>query len=259
MNALELENVYIGNDERFSLSNVSIHMERGELCAVVGENGAGKSTFLDVVSGLCQPHRGRVRLFGKNMDSMSAIQRARQISSLGQNPTTWLEQNVRAYIGQGFVARRGPGKLLDSECHNAIEKIASEFAIQHLLDRSTGRVSGGELRRIQIARCLLDEEADVFVLDEPLSGVDIKHQASVCESLKRRAARGHLVCFSVHDLGYAYDVADRIVALKEGRIVANGPPVQTLTSTKIQETFGVSGAIEKGERGQKSVLRLGPL
>ena len=259
MSALELENIYVGENERFALSDVSIHLESGELCAIVGENGAGKSTFLDVVSGLCRPRKGRVRLFGKNIESLSAIERARQVSSLGQNPTLWLEQNVRAYIGQGFVARRGPGKLLDQQCHNAIEKIASEFVIQHLLDRSTGRVSGGELRRIQIARCLLDEEADVFVLDEPLSGVDIKHQASVCEALKRRAAQGHLVCFSVHDLGCAYDVANRIVALKDGRVVANGPPDQTLTPTKIEETFGISGEIEKGDRGRQSVLRVGAL
>ena len=256
MSGLQLRNLQVGHDDNWVLSDVSVDAANGELCAVVGENGAGKSTLLDVIAGLRRPHTGSARLLGFDLQALSPAERATRISSLGQNPTLWLQQNVRAYIGQGLVAQRGPGRLLDAHAHDVIEKIASEFSIQHLLQRSTGQVSGGELRRIQIARCLVNDQVDAYVLDEPLSGVDIRHQGAVCTALKRRAERGHFVCFSVHDLGCAYDFANRVLALKKGRLIADGPPAEALTPAKIEEIFGIEGELDAGAQGRQSVLRL---
>lgn len=256
MNTLQIQGVHQAHGSRPILQDISLRACGGELCAIVGENGAGKSTLLDAISGLSQPRQGRVLLDEQDIYVWSSTARALRISSLGQNPALWLAQNVTSYIGQGLAARRGAGKLLDAESRDAVESIAKEFDVHHLLTRSTNEISGGELRRVQIARSLVDEKVQLVVLDEPLAGVDIKHQTSVCDALRRRARAGQLIVFSVHDVGVAYDFADRVIALRSGKMIANGPPAETLTSTCIEAVFGIRGVVEPGRDGSRSVLRM---
>ena len=210
---------------------------------VVGENGAGKSTFLEALAGLLPLAQGTVHLHENPLAMFSPRTRAQHISSIGQSPPAIGGLRVVERIGHGLTARRGTHVFLDRHALDAIEDVARELQLESLLDRDLESLSGGERARVEIARALVDRNADVVILDEPLASVDVRHRATVIGALKRRATLGAAVIASVHDLSAAFTAADVVIALKEGHIVRSGPPATVLTEDGLHEIFGVRGRI----------------
>lgn len=213
----------------------------GELVAVVGENGAGKSTLLDVLAGVLVPATGTVVLDGVPLAQLSPRERARRIASLGQHPPQCDELSVEERIAQGLAPRRGPA-LLDEATRARARAVAEELGLVEHLATPLGALSGGFRRRAHVARALVDAEAKAILVDEPHAGVDLAQQGLVSQALLRRARQGQLVIFSVHDLAVALQCADRIVGLRQGAVVLDGPTADTLTPEAIERLYGVRGA-----------------
>lgn len=236
------------------LDDVSLTVRAGELTVLVGENGAGKSTLLDRVAGLSAPDLGQVTLDGARLDRLPPRERARRVASCAQSAPAPPDLTVAARIGQGLAPRRGFSSLLDGEARTAVRGVAEELGVEALLERRLETLSGGELRRVQVARALVDDQALAYILDEPHAGVDVRHQPLVSEALRRRARAGRIVVASVHDLAVALELADRVVGLRSGAIVVDGPPEEALDREAIRAVFGVAGEIVRAPSGGRTIL-----
>lgn len=216
----------------------------GAVTALVGGNGAGKSTLLDLFAGVLVPTEGALALHGQDLRTLRPLDRAQRIASIGQMAPVIAGIDVATRIAHGLAARRGPDAFVDDGTLNDIARVAESLGINSsLLDRSLDALSGGERARVEVARALIDTEADVVLLDEPLAGVDVRHRMPVVHALRSRADRGAAVIASFHDLGYASLAADHVVALRDGRCVASGPPSVVLGEESLEEIFGVKGRV----------------
>ena len=245
------------------LHDVTLDLGPG-LTVVIGENGAGKSTLLDVLAGILAPSSGTVSLcesehaaddaagaqdslvmgaaHDADLRTLSPRQRARRIASLGQesidHDTTVLER-----IAQGLAPRRGSGALVDDLARVKVLAIARALGVDALLERDVDQLSSGQRRRVDVARALVDDEAACVIVDEPHAAVDIKHQGMVSLALVERARAGTIVIVSVHDLGIAATIADRIIGLRDGRVVVDDGGEAALTSASVELLYGVTGAL----------------
>jgi iron complex transport system ATP-binding protein len=217
---LRLVDLVVNGRDRPRLQVDALTLSPG-ITVVVGKNGAGKSTLLDVVAGVLPPASGQVRLDDDLVFLMAPATRARRIASLGQRPRAapWLLVSER--IAQGLIPRCGVGASSSPAVRSAVVAIAARLGIEAELDRPLVDLSGGQQQRAHIARSLVDEEASVVVLDEPMSGLDESGAAMVARLLQARAQAGVVVVVSVHDLGLAASLAGRVLGIEAGAIVVD--------------------------------------
>jgi iron complex transport system ATP-binding protein len=200
---------------------------------VVGANGAGKSTLLDVIAGVSLPRRGRVTIDGLSLSSMSPRERARRIASLGQDDDAGLDVTVAERIARGLAPRRGLHALYDDETAALVAAAAAEVGVNDRLDHRVDRLSGGQRRRAGVARALVDDQASVIVLDEPFAGLDVSGTALVVAALLRRAVTGVVVVVSVHDVAIALALGGRLLGLRDGELVVDGPLPDALSKAAV--------------------------
>lgn len=233
------------------LEGVTARFAPGEVAVILGENGAGKTTLLDRLAGVKPPSEGRVLLDGRELSGLPALERAQRVASLGQSDVVGVGLTALARIGQGLVPRRGARALLDEGGLRRVEAAARQLAVDDLLGRELATLSGGERRRVHVARGLVDDETEVVVLDEPHAGVDARHRPLVSRAVRARAEAGAAVILSVHDLDVALDVADRVLGLSAGRVVLDGPPGSVLDGDGLRALYGIDARVVtvEGRRG----------
>ncbi|MFI2811468.1 MULTISPECIES: ABC transporter ATP-binding protein [Microbulbifer] len=216
------------------LENLSCRFQPGELTAVVGPNGAGKSSLLQVLAGVLAPAAGRVEIDGNDAAKIPAGERAQLCAYLPQAETPAWSLAARDLVALGLLPWGKPADR-DNRVHRALAQVdAVEFA-----DRPVTRLSGGELRRVQLARLLVGE-APVLIADEPTAALDIRHQLQLMQNFRQQADSGRTVVLALHDLALAARYCDRILLLEGGRLRATGTPEEVLTPDLIGEVYGVS-------------------
>ena len=228
--------------ERSALEDISLDFLAGQTTSLVGPNGAGKSTLLRCLDGILAPTHGEVFL-----DGQPVLRPSPRVAYVPQRsdvdwkfPISVLDV---ALMGRALRANR----LLpvpDRDREDALAALA-EVRMRRFAPVQIGALSGGQQQRVIIARALL-QEADVFLLDEPFSGVDAPTQALVLRVLDALRLAGKTIVFATHDLAMAERSADACVLLNR-HVIAAGPPSQVLTVHNLQSTFGGSAALD-GER-----------
>ena len=219
---------------------VSLGFAAGEITVLAGPNGAGKSTLLDTLSGELHASAGAVLLDGAPLPSIRLDERARRRAVLPQRAGVAFDFTVRQVVEMGLhphgMASAG------TEGQRLTDRAIAEMDLRHLADRPVTRLSGGEQQRAHIARVLVQARAmeqPLLLLDEPTGGLDYRHQFALAEVLRQAARNGATVIVSLHDLALAERVADRLVLLESGRIVADGPPALLLTADRIAALYGL--------------------
>jgi iron complex transport system ATP-binding protein len=222
------------------LQNVSLTARPGELLAVVGANGAGKSTLLKLLSGDLQPSAGAVLFEEKSLASWPPAALARRRAVLTQQHTLALAFQVRELVLLGRYPHFG-GQPTASDW--AVVAAALDLVdLGHLAGREYPTLSGGEQQRAQLARVLAqvwEAEGGLLLLDEPLTGLDLRHQHQTLAVARQLTRRGFGVVAVLHDLNLAAQYADQVVLLHRGRTGASGPPAQVFTPAYIHLAFGI--------------------
>lgn len=229
--------VVAGYGTRNVLHGIDLTIGPG-LCALVGPNGAGKSTLVRALAGLLAPRAGRVELDGTDLRTLSRGAIARRIAVVPQVFDTLFPFTVREVVMLGRTARlrafAGPG---DAD-RLAVERALGLLELRELAERRIDALSGGERQRAVLAMALA-QETEVLLLDEPTVHLDPGHQRAtlaLARDLARR--RGVAVAAVLHDLNLASAMAERIVIVDAGRIVADGPPGLVLTQRTVEGVFG---------------------
>lgn len=220
------------------LNGVTIRLRRGEVLGVVGPNGVGKSTVLKALSGYLRPVSGEVMLGGVPVRSMSNQERARRLAIIPQNVYAPVPFTVEEVVRMGRRARLSRFCRLSEADHRVIEQTIIDFDLTGLAKRPIGELSGGERQRAMIAAAVA-QEPEVLLLDEPTSHLDIGNSARVIQALlKWRREKDVSLLIVTHDVQMAARCCDRIVLLKEGRILTEGKPAAVLSMDVLRQVYG---------------------
>jgi manganese/iron transport system ATP-binding protein len=216
----------------YALEDVSFQVQRGERVAVVGPNGAGKSTLFKLVVGMMAPARGEVRLYGHVPDEHICIAYVPQRSQVDWTfPAT-----VEDVVMMGRVGQIGLFHRPRREDWQLVRESLQRVNAVHLKDKQIGELSGGQQQRVFIARALA-QEAELLLLDEPFSGLDMPNQDSLFDILDSLRAENVTVLVATHDLNLAGERFDRVMLLNR-RLVAYGPPAQVLDTKNLLVAYG---------------------
>lgn len=228
------------------LAGLSARLTPGQVTCVVGPNGAGKSTLMACLAGLRRPDRGAARLGETPVLAMPARRRARRIGFLPQTPEVAWPVEVETLVGLGRIPYAGG---LGEDGRAAVVRAMQMTDVAGLAHRTADTLSGGERGRVLIARALAGEP-EWLLADEPLTGLDPGHQIDACDLFRRLAHdEGRGVVVTLHDLGLALRVAERVLVLADGGLVADGPPLEALSPEVIRRAYGVEVRLLEGTHG----------
>lgn len=221
---------------RAALIEASLSLCEGEFVGILGANGAGKSTLLRVAAGLLPANEGTVRIGDVSLAGLSARDRARSIAYLPQREVIPSRLSVREYVSLG----RGPwttwsGRLSAADL-SAVASALARTGLDALEDRAVASLSGGEQRRCMTARALA-QGARFALLDEPLASLDVHQQVEVGGILRTYASSGAGVLAVLHELNLAAQLCDRVIVLREGRLLVEGSPRLVLTRALVESVF----------------------
>jgi iron complex transport system ATP-binding protein len=217
------------------LAGVSLELRPGEVTAICGPNGAGKSSLLACLAGLLHPDQGTVTLDGAALSHMPASARARAIGYLPQTPEIAWDLSVETLVSLGRIPWGGAPR---GEAVEAIDAAIAQMDLAHLRHRPASRLSGGERARALMAR-VLATRPDWLLADEPLANLDLAHAASLIARFREQAGAGRGVVLVLHDLASAMNHADRVNVMRNGRVLADGPPGEALAEDVISRVWGV--------------------
>ena len=248
MKHLELIGVRAERGEKTVLDSVSAKLHGGRLTAVIGPNGAGKSTLLDIAAGLLKPASGRVELDGADIGALSLRQLAQRRAYLPQMPRVDWAISVERVVALGITARLPAFGGLPEAWKPKIDLALERMDLLHLRDRPATRLSGGELARVMLARATIDDP-EILIVDEPTAGLDPRHALDAGQRLQALAKAGCGVIVALHDLDLAARIADDVVAMKDGRIVANGPAADIFNEAILSKIYDVRARVRRDVDG----------
>ncbi len=226
--------------DRIAIDGVTVELRPGELTAIIGPNGAGKSTLLRAMAGLLAPTRGQVQLDGSPLDQWDRQLRARRIGYLPQQRIVHWPLTVARTVGLG----RLPHGSTTEAGTIAIGRAMAEMDVAQFRDRPVTELSGGELARVLLARVLAQDTA-ILLADEPAAGLDPAHQLALLDRFAKLTQGGRTVAVAMHDLSLAARYCQRILLLKNGRVLADGTPDTVLTAPLLKTAFGIDARFAK--------------
>jgi iron complex transport system ATP-binding protein len=249
---IELENVTVRRDERIALDSVTLSIAQGEHVAILGPNGCGKSTLIKLISRdlypIQKPEPWALRIMGRGQWRLFDLRH-----HLGIVSNDWMQMCTRDYSGyeivlSGFFGSVGiwPYHPVTAAMERKAHEVMELLEISHLSSRSTNEMSSGEARRILIARALVHDPR-ALVLDEPTTSLDLRATWELREVLRKLAANGISILMVTHHLPDIIPEMRRVVLIRAGRVVMDGPKERVLEAGALSGLFGVP--VEVLERG----------
>ncbi|MFT7840935.1 ABC transporter ATP-binding protein [Saccharothrix sp. BKS2] len=236
------EDLVLAHHDRTVVEGVSLSLRAGAVTALVGPNGSGKSTVLRSLARLHRPRGGRVAVGGRAVWGRSALsgkEFARNVTLLTQQRPTPSGVSVRDVVSYGRHPYRAGWRGVDLEGGAAVARAMELTGVTPMADRGVDELSGGELQRVWLASCLA-QQTSVLLLDEPTNHLDLRYQVEVLDVVRDLSDQGVAVGVVLHDLDHAAVVADEVVLLSEGRVVAAGAVRDVLTGDHLSRAYGVT-------------------
>lgn len=244
---LELSHVTVRYGEKTVLRDVSAAFPPGEVLVIVGPNGSGKSTLLKTALGLQKHVGGEITIDGIALEAMTPKRIARRLAYLPQQRnapgiTAWRMVMHGRFPHMEFPRRTG------LEDRRIVARALRDADAEELAGRSMKELSGGQRQKVYIAMALA-QQSDTILMDEPTTWLDVSHQHQVVRLAKKLAAQGKSIVLVLHDLPLAFQAADRLLVLHEGRISCSGTPEEIYERGVVPDVFGVSLSKVKTEAG----------
>ena len=230
-------NLTIGYHDRVVGRALDVALARGEVLALLGPNGGGKTTLLKTLLGILVPQAGEVAIGGRALSAISTRERARLIAYVPQvhNPT--FAFTVESVVLMGRTAHGSLFSRPSAHDRTVAMRTLDQFGITHLAARPYTMISGGERQLVLLARALA-QEPQFVVLDEPTASLDFGNQGKVMREIRALAAAGHGVLFTTHDPNHALRAADRAYLLRNGERLAEGNVGDVLTKAQLEALYG---------------------
>jgi iron complex transport system ATP-binding protein len=263
------EGISFAYHERLILNDISLSLKSGEFLGFLGPNGSGKSTFLKNLLGFLKPLEGRVVFYGGELSPqarssgpetlpgrvLSRGERSRRIAFVPQSARPAASLSVRELMLMGRLPHiqdrwAGYGK----KDRQKVEEVLAALGIEAMAERNVQSLSGGEMQKVIIGRCLV-QEGDILLLDEATSGLDLNHSVEIMELMRKKAdEEAKTIVAVLHDLNLAAQYCDRIVLLKNGRLRYEGSPANILTGEVVEDIYGIKAVVKTDEHGRPFVL-----
>ncbi|PTL91874.1 cobalamin/Fe(3+)-siderophore ABC transporter ATP-binding protein [Halomonas litopenaei] len=235
------------------IDGLDLTIPRGKLTAIVGPNGCGKSTLLAGLSRLHAPSSGRVWLEGQDLKRFAARKLARCIALLPQEASAPEGLSVSDLIRFGRQPHQAWYRQWSEEDQAVVARATAAAGLEDLAERALDTLSGGQRQRAWIAMTIA-QQTPIILLDEPTSALDLGHQLEVFELLHRLVERGRTVIMVVHDLSSACRYADHLVAMRDGRLVAEGEPEKVVTPALVRQLYDVDCSLVEDPLTGKPLL-----
>lgn len=243
MSALRARALSAGHGRRLVIPDLDLGIDAGTVTVLVGPNGSGKSTLLMTLARVLRTRGGEVLLDDRPMGETSTLQIARRLAVLPQTQAVPAGLTVRDLVEQGRYPQVGPWAMLRRRDDAAQHRALDDTGLTGLADRRLDTLSGGERQRAWIAMTLA-QETGLLLLDEPTTYLDVRHQVDLMRLVTRlRDERGMTIVIVLHDLNQAARYGDRIVALRDGRVYADGTPDEVVTSEVLRAVFDLDAAV----------------
>jgi iron complex transport system ATP-binding protein len=227
-------------DERVVTDALDVRIPDGSFTVIVGPNGCGKSTLLKALSRMIKPRSGTVLLDGAPLSSYATKEAARLLGLLPQTSTAPDGITVGDLVARGRFPHQRLLRQWSVEDEAAVVEAMEMTHVLDLADRFVEELSGGQRQRVWLAM-VLAQRTDILLLDEPTTFLDLAHQVEVldlCWDLHHR--RGHTLVLVLHDLNLAFRYASHLIVMKDGRMAAQGDPMEVVTAELVQEVFGLA-------------------
>ncbi|WP_312949307.1 ABC transporter ATP-binding protein [Agrobacterium sp.] len=236
--AVEARGLAVVYDQAFALRDVDVQAHHGSITVICGANGSGKSTLLKTLAGLEPPTSGDVLLSGQPLSQLSRRDIARRVAVMSQSPEVPLGLTVEELVEQGRHPHRPWLGRLSVEDRDLIDRAIRRVDLHALRDRELSTLSGGERQRAWVAMALA-QEPELLFLDEPTSFLDIRHQAELLTLLRQlNKEEGLTIVAVLHDLNQVMDIADDIVLMCKGKVLAAGSTGHVLQEDVLEQAFG---------------------
>ena len=242
MTRLEASSVVVRRNGRNIVDLVSAKGQAGDFIALIGANGAGKSTLLSVLAGLLKPDSGQVTLDGRTLTEYRGTELAKRRAFLPQNPRCEWPISVERLVALGLTPSLPAIGTFPEDFRAKVNATLTAFDLEAHRDQPATTLSGGELARAMLARALVGDP-HILIADEPVAGLDPRHTLDTVRRLRRLAGEGKLIIISLHDLTLAARFSTRILAMKAGRLIADGPTAETMTSGLLRDVFDVDACV----------------
>lgn len=232
---IEIRNLVKSYGGKKVVDGVSTRIEKGKITSFIGPNGAGKSTILSIISRLIPRNKGEVIIDGKPLEKWNSSELAKKVSILRQMNNVNLKLTIRELVSFGRFPY-SQGNLTEDD-QNHIDEAIEYMKLTDIEDKYIDELSGGQRQRAFIAM-VIAQDTEYILLDEPLNNLDMKHSVEIMKILKKLVKDlGKTIAIVIHDINFASCYSDKIVALKDGKLVEDGKVEDIINKKSLDEIF----------------------
>ena len=241
---MEIRNLDFSYGEATFIKNLSGTIEKGKITTILGPNGSGQSTWLNLLINQLKPTNGTILIDGKNVKDMKNKEIARRMAMVHQQNTAPSDLSVERLVRFGRMPYQTMLSAYDEEEEEAVSWALRVTNLEHMKHKRVGELSGGELQRAWIAMALA-QKSEILFLDEPTTYLDIFYQMEVL-SLVRKLNReyGMTIVMVLHDINQAMQFSDNLIIMKKGSICYEGTVTEGITEKRLKEVYGIRAVIK---------------
>ncbi|OPX30013.1 MAG: heme ABC transporter ATP-binding protein [Candidatus Cloacimonas sp. 4484_143] len=252
---IKIKKISLSYQEKKVIQNLSLDFAKGEFCALLGPNGAGKSTLLKALIGFHPVNEGKITIGNRELKHWQKAELAKQIAIIPQDFQLQFDYTVKELVLMGRFPYLGYWQNYSQQDKKVVDKVLQKLDLIRLQDELYSQLSGGERRRVSIARALV-QETDILLMDEAFANLDINHQLEIMRLLSQiNQEQNKLIILVSHNINLAAEYCKRIVMMKEGKLIADGTPEDVITNQTIRDLYEIDLTVIKNPvTGQPNLI-----